>query len=385
MTVPDTVYNLEKAMKIRCYSASPYLHCMSTVYVCITTSRGASSASHQLLYLHVFCEISTKMLILIAGVTGMVGQACAQAAFSAGHRVRGLARNPEKLDKTVLGKLEGFIKMKNIYDIPKLDEAAQGVDAIISAIHFTPESVLEGQLLLLRAAERAHVKVKLCSSGWIGVFSFDKIHRYSMRLPGTTTGRNCNLATARAMTLISPFTTISVLVLPSSPSIASQEVIVDFIFDKASHSNPVNENAKTLSFYGTGNETWTFTALDDLATYTIQAVSEPDAARGGYYYVDSFRCTTFELGRAYEDVHGIHLKPVCLGSIDDLDRKVERARMSFGPQRYLEYIGWVYMKLQFTGVLDYESVDSLRWSHIKQTGLREWFENHGGDWRLAPN
>jgi nucleoside-diphosphate-sugar epimerase len=99
------------------------------------------------------------MFILISGITGMCGKGCALAALDAGHRVRGLGRNPQNLDAEISNKLEGFVKLESIYDLAALDKAVQGVDAIISAVVPTPEAILEGQLLLLRAAERAGVKV----------------------------------------------------------------------------------------------------------------------------------------------------------------------------------------------------------------------------------
>lgn len=98
------------------------------------------------------------MLILIAGITGMVGQPLAEYAISKGHRVRGLGRNPAKLPATIRGNLEGFVTSTGIYDIPALDRAVSGVDAVICAYNFDPEIVVEGQLFLLRAAERAGVK-----------------------------------------------------------------------------------------------------------------------------------------------------------------------------------------------------------------------------------
>lgn len=99
------------------------------------------------------------MLILIAGITGLTGLPCARAALKVGHQVRGLSRNPDKLPKDVYDQLEGFVKMDSIYDIPALDRAVKGVDAIISGMNSAPECLVEGQLLLLRAAERAGVKV----------------------------------------------------------------------------------------------------------------------------------------------------------------------------------------------------------------------------------
>ena len=99
------------------------------------------------------------MLILVYGITGLVGHAVAKAALKAGHQVRGTSRNPDKLDKDVADRLTDFVKLNDIYDIPALDKAVKGVDAIISASYYSPSAIVDGQTLLLRAAERAGVKV----------------------------------------------------------------------------------------------------------------------------------------------------------------------------------------------------------------------------------
>ena len=91
----------------------------------------------------------------------MCGQPLAQAALAKGHRVRGLGRNPDKLALDLSARLEGFAKMKDIYDIAALDRAVQGADAVICAYNPSPELIVEGQILLLRAAERAGVKVSV--------------------------------------------------------------------------------------------------------------------------------------------------------------------------------------------------------------------------------
>lgn len=93
----------------------------------------------------------------------MVGQPCAEYAISKGHQVRGMGRDPAKVPASLREKLEGFVTSSGIYDIPALDKAVSGVDAIVCAYGFSPEVVLEGQLLLLRAAERAGVKVSVGS------------------------------------------------------------------------------------------------------------------------------------------------------------------------------------------------------------------------------
>ena len=42
----------------------------------------------------------------------------------------------------------------------------------------------------------------------------------------------------------------------------------------------------------------------------------------------------------------------------------------------MEYVGLAYLKYMLNGTYDYEAVDSSKWSNVKQTSLREWFEKH---------
>lgn len=139
------------------------------------------------------------MLILVAGITGMVGRPCAEHAISKGHQVRGIGRDREKVPAALRDNLEGFVTSSGIYDIPALDKAVAGVDAVICAYTFLPEVVLEGQLLLLRAAERAGVKVgsinahsAICATQPIECSTTagcsDEQDRFSMPLHGTLTG-----------------------------------------------------------------------------------------------------------------------------------------------------------------------------------------------------
>lgn len=111
------------------------------------------------LYIAVVQLNTSTMLILIAGITGNIGQKSARAGVERGHQIRGLGRSPEKLDRTIHSKLESFVQSKNYDDIDALEQAVQGVDAVICAYGGVPELALDGQLLLLRAADRAGIKV----------------------------------------------------------------------------------------------------------------------------------------------------------------------------------------------------------------------------------
>jgi uncharacterized protein YbjT (DUF2867 family) len=104
------------------------------------------------------------MLVLIAGITGGLGQRLATVAISKGLSVRGLGHNPQSLSPKLSGQLEYFVKRSSYYDIPALEKAVAGVDAVINASAPVPVLDLEGHLLLLRAAEQAHIKIFIASS-----------------------------------------------------------------------------------------------------------------------------------------------------------------------------------------------------------------------------
>lgn len=99
------------------------------------------------------------MLILIAGITGMVGQPLARAALAEGHSVRGLSRNADKLDVIISSKLESFISCHDYFDKEVFAKAVAGVDVVVAALPTVPSIIGAGQLALLLEAEKAGVKV----------------------------------------------------------------------------------------------------------------------------------------------------------------------------------------------------------------------------------
>ena len=99
------------------------------------------------------------MLILIAGVTGMVGQPLARTAIAEGHSVRGLSRNPDNLPTEISSKLESFVTCRDYFDTEAYAKAVKGIDVVIAALPTVPSVVGAGQLALLLEAEKAGVKV----------------------------------------------------------------------------------------------------------------------------------------------------------------------------------------------------------------------------------
>ncbi|RYC82078.1 hypothetical protein BFJ63_vAg15022 [Fusarium oxysporum f. sp. narcissi] len=87
------------------------------------------------------------MLVLVAGATGNLGQKLIDSLYSRGHQ------------------LECFVQSEPYYDVPAIESACKGVDAVICAYAGMPESSLDGQLLLFRAVERVGIK-KYVAASW---------------------------------------------------------------------------------------------------------------------------------------------------------------------------------------------------------------------------
>jgi NADH dehydrogenase len=103
-------------------------------------------------------------MILIVGVTGVLGRETARQLLAAGHKVRGLTRNPvsaEDLKKQGVEIVQG-----DLIDRASLKKACQGVDAVLASAHqllgagkYKSEAVDdEGHRALIDAAKAAGVK-----------------------------------------------------------------------------------------------------------------------------------------------------------------------------------------------------------------------------------
>lgn len=124
------------------------------------------------------------MLVLVTGITGSLGQRLANVAISKGLSIRGLGHSPDNLDPELSRHLESFVQSTSYYDIPALERAVAGVDAVINAYAPHPVLDLDGHLLLLRAAERAQIKIFIASSwsrDWTNL-KFGDFEHYGNRL-----------------------------------------------------------------------------------------------------------------------------------------------------------------------------------------------------------
>lgn len=152
--------------------------------------------------------------------------------------------------------------------------------------------------------------------------------------------------------------------------------IMEWSWYYSDRGNPIDAKSRTVSYFGDGTDQSIWITVDDLAAYTLKAITAPGASNGGLYYVESFRCSWLELGKTYGETHGIQIEGHSLGDGNVLEGILQKARQEYSPRDYPKYIGLVYAKLINDPAMLYEATDSKRWADVKQTSMKEWFEQH---------
>ncbi|GKZ26815.1 hypothetical protein AbraCBS73388_003202 [Aspergillus brasiliensis] len=296
------------------------------------------------------------MLILIAGITGFVGIPCARSAFARGHKVRGLARNIDNLPQDVRDGLEGFETMTSPYDIAAMDRATKGVDAIICSFAAVPEMYMESQMLLIRAAERAGVKIFHATS-----WNYDwTLSPGSHEIYDDMRGFSHHVAVSSTIKPIYMFT----------------GAIADYYFKRSRYD--WDPDTKTFSFHGPSTFPTRYTTAEDIGNYVLEAITAPDAANGGFVRVQSFEASPEDIVKAYSAARGGHItaKLNCLGSVKDAEDKLNEGRAKYGKSGWYNYLRYCYQYHIPARSWDYEPVDVARFPNVKQTSLEEFFRRN---------
>ncbi|KUL82161.1 hypothetical protein ZTR_11086 [Talaromyces verruculosus] len=296
------------------------------------------------------------MLVLIAGITGFVGIPCARSAFQRGHKVRGLARSIDNLPEDVRNQLEGFETMTGYHDIAAMDRATKGVDAIICAFASLPEMFMETQMLLIRAAERAGVKIFHASS-----WNYDWTRSPgSHELYDDIRGFAHHVAISSSIKPIYMFT----------------GAIADYSFKRSRYD--WDPDTKTFNFHGPSTFPTRYTTAEDLGNYVLEAITSPEAANGGFVRVQSFEASPEDIIKAYSTAREgrITARLNCLGSLKDAEDKLNKGRAEHGKRGWYNYIRYCYQYHIPARSWDYEPADVARFPSVKQTSLEEFFRRN---------
>jgi uncharacterized protein YbjT (DUF2867 family) len=317
------------------------------------------------------------MIILIAGITGMVGQPLARAAIAEGHSVRGLSRNADKLDAEISSKLESFVTCRDYLDRDAFAKAVKGVDAVIAALPTVPSIIGAGQLALLLEAEKAGVKVQPPTSRH-GFYTdiFQVFHAASWNFDWT----RLNMGDHETYDAYMSFKRLAELSSGLKPIYGFCGSILEYMFincKKDGRRSAIHPETKTIAYCGTGEDQMSLISADDLAKYTLAAISDPEIIERGVYYVESFRYTVPEIGEVYGKVRNVEIKKQNVGGQAELQGMLAQARQFISPLESNKYIDLAYGLAILKGAALVDPSDCKRWeAKVTPVSFEQWLEEH---------
>ncbi|KAF4462602.1 nad dependent epimerase [Fusarium albosuccineum] len=292
------------------------------------------------------------MLVLIAGITGSLGQRLASNAISRGLSSRGLGRDPSKLPAAITEKLESFVKSTSYYDISALDQAVKGVDGIICCYSPGPVLDLDANLLLLRAAERAGVKVFIASS-WNNDWTKLKFGEFIHYDPYIAFEQQAAMTSAIRPVYLFTGTFSDLLLTPYGPGMFA------------------SDNGKAqLKYWADGNlRKWSWSAQDDVAAWTIEILINGKGVqegKGGSFRFRSGEVTIDSLADAYKRVTGKEIEVVKVGEVEDLERQVGRLSDQNGRDNHWAYLAESVSLIGSKGGWEMKAADVTVLDHVKK-------------------
>ena len=304
------------------------------------------------------------MLVLVAGATGNIGKHLIDSVADRGHQVRALGRNPSKLPQEKLKRLESFVSSKAYYDVDALDYACTGVDAVVIAYGPLPELQFEGQLMLIRAAERAGV-TRVIAASWTYDWSNMPLGLHESLDPYISLRNQVELSS-----------TIKPIYIYSG-------VLAETLFSLPGHGDfsPKNHGVwdpklKKMEIWGhDGNQVWQWSTEKDAAEFAAALIQRDDAPEGGSVRICSGQHTLREIAEMYERVKGVKIDIQCKGTVEELRKTAFEARQKGSRKTFWEYIGWFY---QLFTVDDSWTLKDLQNDRIgvKTTSLEEFLRNN---------
>lgn len=308
------------------------------------------------------------MLILIAGISGNVGQHAARYALDSGHQVRGLGRTPSKLSTDISSRLESFVESQHYYDITALDRSCAGADAIICAYSGLPELHLDGQLLLLRAAERAGIQ-RFLAAGWN--YDWRKIPFQSEPVYDAAIMFHAQASITSNIKPLHIFSGTLAEVFFGTDGQAGFSPEWNGVWD--SKTKP-----PTMEVWGSGNEVWQFTTEKDAGAWGVEVVTAEGAEKGGFVQLCSFESSLNDLRETYSRVIGRLPQLKRMGSPQELYSRAAEDKERLGRSGFWEWHRRIFHANCVTGVWNLTHLENGKYPKVEPQGLDEFLADYAG-------
>ena len=258
--------------------------------------------------------------VLLVGSTGMLGRQIASNLLISGNaRVLLLARGDDDAKKKAL--LTAFhdkgaeVVQGDLTDRDSLERATRNVDVIISAVQGGPEVIIDGQLALAEAGKRNGVRRILPSDYALDLFKATPGEHSAFDMRRTADERIAKIGLEQINVLQGAFMWAF---LPGNGA--------------------VDLDAGTISFFGSGDERIETTSVEDTARVIARVATDP-SVQPGKFAIAGDRVSFREAGEIVSKLSGRTLRPVSLGSEDDLRAAMKAA----DPQKRMMLAYLLYM------------------------------------------
>lgn len=278
--------------------------------------------------------MSDTQTVLLAGSTGMLGGRIAHHLLDRPDTaVRLLVRSGGPTDPAKKEALRGLeergavVVDGDVTEPASLDAATEGVDVVVSALQGGPDTIVDGQVALARAAQRNGARRILPSD-----FAADLFAAPPGQHPFFDWRRTADEAIAEL-------------------GIEHVHVLNGAFLDGFAASL-VDHEARTVTFWGTGDELIEATTVDDTARYTARAALDRGLPSGKFGVVGE-RISAARVADSVERLTGHRYTRTSLGTADELRTRIADARASgAGLETWIGDVYWLFMVTGVTAVQD---------------------------------
>lgn len=301
--------------------------------------------------------MAAKPVVLLAGITGMMGDKIASAILDRKMDLKAIVRpgssnNPSKQKRLDELKAKGVTLVEgDLLDKPSLLKACEGVEVIVSAANASANDkiMVEGQANLIEAAEAKGVQRMIPSD-------------YSVDYRMLDWGDNYNLDLRKKVFNILEQSKLSYTLILNG-------CFTEILFSP--YLQVFDFETGTFNYWGDGETVFDTTTTDDTALYVAEAVADPEMANAALKITGDVISMKQTLA-TYQQVTGKELEVKHLGSVADLENWIEQKKQTaLSPNEYLPQ-QYVYTMVSGKGKLD--DIQNYHYSQIQPLTVKQYLE-----------
>ncbi|NSC19809.1 NAD-dependent epimerase/dehydratase family protein [Streptomyces albus subsp. chlorinus] len=294
--------------------------------------------------------MTTTPETFVVGATGLLGSRIVTSLLDAGAPVRALIRPGTAGEKQAALKAlhsRGLELVEGDLTDPaeKLADAIGGATTVVSAVQGGPDLIVDGQLNLVRAAEKAGAHRFIPSDFAVDITKLEDDDNFMI-------GWRRQAAVAYGDTGLE---VLSVL------NGAFYEVMIGFM-------GIVDWKAGTVSHWGDPEQPLDLTSVADTAAYTAAVALDPQA-KGTHRFAGEV-VSMRQFHQALQRATGRTLTLRTLGTADEL--RAEITRQAGLTQNPFDYVGLQYQWCMVTGKAKFDTLDNAKYPHVRPVPLEDF-------------